>query len=59
MTEPKPPRGPGRPRKDEPLSPVTTWVSPAVHDRLLRLARQQDQSVSGVLRNVLILKLSS
>jgi hypothetical protein len=59
MSEPpKPPRGPGRPRKDAPLSPVTAWVPPAVHDRLLRLAKQHDQSVSGVLRTVLVLKLA-
>lgn len=56
--KPDPPRGPGRPPKDDRLFPVTAWVPPALHQRLLRLASQHDQSVSGVVRQVLIVKLS-
>jgi len=60
MSEQKPTRPRGRPRVlkgTEPGSRVTTWVEPAVHDRLVKLAGQRRESVSTFVRNILILRL--
>ncbi len=53
-----PARGPGRPRQEIPLTSLTTWIPPVLHDRLMQIAQQRDQSVSSLVRQVLILKLS-
>lgn len=50
-------RGRGRPRVDEPLSPVSTRVPASYHDRLVKLANQRDQSVSETVRQLLIIRL--
>lgn len=47
----------GRPRAKSPLTPVTAWISPRVHDRLARLAIKHDVSVSSVVRRVIVLAL--
>lgn len=51
----------GRPRTVCPLgeagSRVTTYLPATYHDRLIKLAQQHDQSVSAVLRSLLILRL--
>ena len=48
-----PRRGPGRPRHDEPKFAVTTWIPQRDHERLMRIARECDCSVSAVIRQVL------
>lgn len=48
------PRKRGRPPVAEPLQPVTTWVPPAYLERLDRLARKHDVSVSKLVCRVLL-----
>lgn len=50
-------RGRGRPPAAEPRTSVSTWLPASYHDRLIRVARQQDVSVSAVVRQLLILRL--
>lgn len=47
------PRRRGRPKVDEPLKPVTTWVPPAYLDRLDALALKHDVSVSKFVRRAI------
>jgi len=47
----------GRPKVEEPGSPVTAWLRQGDHDALIRLAKQQDQTVSRLVRELLKLKL--
>jgi predicted HicB family RNase H-like nuclease len=47
----------GRPRLAEPRSTVSARLPVAVHDRLIQIARAQDQSVSATVRQLLILRL--
>lgn len=56
-TETEPKSKGGRPRLAEPTSPVTTWVPPSTHDRLIKIARARDASVSAVVRELLHLRL--
>lgn len=60
MTEPTgpPPKG-GRPRLEVPGIRVSTWVSAPDYDRLLDLANRHEKSLSGVIRELLKLKLPS
>jgi len=51
------PRRRGRPRV-EPHYPVTTWLPGDDYDRLLRLAKGQDASVSATVRRLLILRVT-
>jgi len=55
MTEDR--RKPGRPRVEEPRTTVTTYIRTADYDRLLRLALKQEQSLSGLVRDLLKLKI--
>ncbi len=55
--KPEMPKPRGRPRVDEPGSRVSTWMTVGEHDRLIALAKQQDQSVSKTLRDLVILRL--
>jgi hypothetical protein len=57
VTDPTPSRGPGRPKAQEPLVPVTTWVREREYFRLCRLAEKRDQNVSRLIRSLLILRL--
>lgn len=50
-------RGRGRPRVDEPRSTVCTWVPASYHDRLVRVAKARETSVSQLVRSLLILRL--
>ena len=52
---PQKPRG--RPKVDEPGSAVTTWLKHGEHDYLIRLAREREQSISSLVRSLLILRL--
>jgi hypothetical protein len=47
----------GRPRVNEPGASVSTWVRAGEYDRLVRLAREQDTTVSSLVRSFLKLKL--
>lgn len=55
------PNEPGRPRsvcgKGESGSVVSAYLPSAYHDRLVQLANQRDQSVSSLVRSLLILRL--
>ncbi len=55
--EPPVERRRGRPRMDEPGSAVTTWLRPDEHDRLIKLANAREQTVSSLVRSLLILRL--
>lgn len=44
----------GRPKKDDSLSPVSTRVPAATHDRLIELAREEHKPVSEFLRDFLL-----
>lgn len=53
-----PPRRPvGRPRVVESHASVATWLPASTHDRLIRLAKLREQSVSATVRELLILRL--
>lgn len=48
----------GRPRAPEPGSTVSTWVPSTTHDRLIEIANRRGESVSSLVRRLLILRLS-
>jgi len=50
------PKG-GRPRAAEPGAVVSTWVAVSEYDRVIRLARKHDMSVSTLVRSLLKLRL--
>lgn len=52
----EPPKPRGRPRV-EPGAKVTTYVRASDYDRLLRLANSHDRTLSGLIRDLLKLKL--
>lgn len=54
---PEQPKPRGRPRSDEPGTSVSAWVRPSEYDRLVKMANQREQSVSALVRSLLILKL--
>lgn len=54
---PDPPNRGGRPRAADPGTTVTTWVRSADYDRLLRLAKARDQSISSLVRDLLKLRV--
>lgn len=47
----------GRPRVNEPRSSVSTWVPASYHDRLIKMAQNNDVSVSSVVRSLLMMQL--
>lgn len=48
----------GRPRVEQPLSaPVSAWVRPNEYERLVKMAHLRDQTVSALVRSLLITKL--
>jgi len=51
------PKPRGRPRAEEPGTSVSTWLRPAEHDKLIRLANKHETSISSLVRQLLILKL--
>jgi hypothetical protein len=50
------PKG-GRPRAEVPGARVSTWVRSPDYDKLLALAKQHETTISGVVRDLLKLKL--
>jgi len=55
--DPKPKRAGGRPRAIDPGSRLSAWVRERDHDRLVRIAKRNDQSVSSLVRQLLALKI--
>ena len=53
------PRPRGRPRVEEPKPGVSasTWLQPNEYDKLVRMANQQEKSVSAMVRQLVVLKL--
>lgn len=55
------PKRPGRPhgstRIEEPRSSVSVWLPASAHDRLIELAKKEEQSISKTVRELLRLKL--
>ena len=47
----------GRPRVEEPRASVSTWLPAGAHDRLIELAKREEQSVSATIRQLLIFQL--
>lgn len=47
----------GRPRVEEPRASVSTWLPAGAHDRLIELAKREEQSISATVRRLLILRL--
>jgi hypothetical protein len=47
----------GRPRNVEPSSSVSTWLPAGEHDKLIRLANEEETSVSALVRRLLRLRL--
>lgn len=47
----------GRPNAPDNGVPVTTWLRGRDYDRLLELAKRHDKSLSGVVRDLLRLRL--
>jgi hypothetical protein len=47
----------GRPRVAEPGVPVSTWLPPREYDKILRLAKAQETTVSALMRSWLRLRL--
>lgn len=50
-------RGRGRPRVNESRASVSTWLPATAHDRLIELAKREEQSISATIRQLLILQL--
>lgn len=47
----------GRPRAPDPGARLSTWVPVREYDRLVKLAKTRDQSLSSLVRDLLKLKL--
>jgi hypothetical protein len=53
-----PPRRPrGRPRATDPKEHLTTWIPTPIYDELIRRANARGESVSALVRDLLILRL--
>jgi hypothetical protein len=51
------PRKRGRPPSPEPGVSIGVWLPVSVADRLIRLARERDESVSGLIKTLLSFRL--
>lgn len=56
MAKDEPPPARGRPKADEPGTSITAWVPTSEYDRLVKLANEQEQSLSSLVRQWLKLK---
>jgi predicted HicB family RNase H-like nuclease len=57
QTEEHPAPRRGRPRVEEPLASVSVRLPVNVHDRLCRIAQYREQSVSSLVRQLLVLRI--
>jgi hypothetical protein len=51
------PRPRGRPRAQEPSTPLTAWVKTSEYDRLVRLANKRETTVSSLVRDLIKLRM--
>lgn len=51
------PRPRGRPRVSQPGTSVSTWLTPQEADKLIQLANKREQSVSALVRLIVVSKL--
>lgn len=51
------PRPRGRPKAKEQGSTVCVWLPASAHDRLIALAKREEQSISATVRQLLKLRL--
>jgi hypothetical protein len=49
----------GRPKSDEPSTAILTWMPASHHDRLIEMAKQREISVSGLVRQILVIQLQN
>ncbi len=47
----------GRPKAPEPSNTVSVWLPAQAHDRLIQLAKAQEQSISATVRALLQIRL--
>ncbi len=47
------PRRLGRPKSEEPGTSLTAWIPASEYDRILKLAKQSEQSISAFVRDSL------
>jgi hypothetical protein len=47
----------GRPKADESSTRVSSWVRDSEYDRLVKMANQREQSVSKLVRSLLMMRL--
>ena len=52
-----PGRPPGSARAPEPSASVSVWLPASAHDRLIKLAAKEEQSISKTIRQLLKLQL--
>jgi hypothetical protein len=53
-----PPRARGRPKTEEPAgTSVTTWLRISEYDRLMALAKREEQTLSALVRELLKRKI--
>ena len=50
-------RPPGTRTISEPRATVSVWLPASAHDRLIKFARDHEQSISATVRQLLILRL--
>ncbi len=50
-------RAPGRPRVQESRASVSVWLPASAHDRLIALAKKEEQSISATIRQILKIRL--
>ncbi len=53
------PRPRGRPRVDEPLERISTRVPTAYYDRLNKIANKRGESMSQLVRSLIIMRIPS
>jgi hypothetical protein len=46
----------GRPKKEEASEPVSIRLYPSEYDRLIRMARRRDQTISSLVRSLLMFR---
>ena len=47
----------GRPASEEPHTTVTAYIPVSQYDRIVKLANKRDQSVSSLVKQLLVLRL--
>ena len=47
----------GRPKAEDPKTTLSTWVKATHYDQIVRMANEQEKSVSALVRDLLTLRL--